>query len=66
MLSRRKVCRRPVLSACGLDFPVLRALTGMQRVRLLEIAPMCPAHRTLRSEVHITAPGIVEDDPKNV
>ena len=42
------------------------ALTGVQRVRLLEIAQMCPVHRTLRSEVHISAPGIVEDDPKNV
>jgi hypothetical protein len=49
-----------------IGLPVLRALTGVQRVRLLEIAQMWPVHRTLQSEVHITAPGIVEDDPKNV
>ena len=37
-------------------------LTAAQRARLLEIAQMCPVHRTLRSEVHIPAPGVVEDD----
>jgi putative redox protein len=31
-----------------------------QRSRLLEIAQMCPVHRTLRSEVHIPAPAVVE------
>jgi len=33
-----------------------------QRTRLLEIAQMCPVHRTLRSEIHIPAPSVVEDD----
>jgi hypothetical protein len=28
----------------------------------LEIAQMCPVHRTLRSEIHIPAPGVVEDE----
>ncbi len=41
------------------------SLTGTQRSRLLEIAQMCPVHRTLRSEVHISVPGIVEDDFKS-
>jgi putative redox protein len=36
-------------------------LTATQRNRLLEIAQMCPVHRTLRSEVHIPAPDLVED-----
>jgi uncharacterized OsmC-like protein len=35
------------------------ALTAPQRTRLLEISQMCPVHRTLRSEVHIAVPGIV-------
>jgi putative redox protein len=34
-----------------------------QRTRLLEIAQMCPVHRTLRSEVHISAPALVDDEP---
>jgi putative redox protein len=33
-------------------------LTAVQRDRLLEIAQMCPVHRTLRSEVHIAAPAL--------
>jgi putative redox protein len=37
-------------------------LTKEQRTRLLEIAQMCPVHRTLRSEVHIPAPTAVEDE----
>jgi putative redox protein len=37
-------------------------LTTAQRDRLLEIAQMCPVHRTLRSEVHITAPALVDDE----
>ena len=37
-------------------------LAPAQRSRLLEIAQMCPVHRTLRSEVHIPAPSIVEDE----
>lgn len=37
-------------------------LTTAQRVRLSEIAQMCPVHRTLRSEVHIPAPVIAEDE----
>jgi putative redox protein len=40
-------------------------LTGQQRARLLEIAQMCPVHRTLRSEVHIPAPVVVEDEFRN-
>jgi putative redox protein len=36
-------------------------LTDAQRNRLLEIAQMCPVHRTLRSEVHIPAPALVSD-----
>lgn len=37
-------------------------LDEAQRTRLLEIAQMCPVHRTLRSEVHITAPAIDGND----
>ena len=37
-------------------------LTAAQRTRLLEIAQMCPVHRTLRSEVHIPVPGLVGDE----
>lgn len=40
-------------------------LTGEQRARLLEIAQLCPVHRTLRSEVHIPAPLVVEDESGN-
>jgi putative redox protein len=36
-------------------------LTTAQRARLLEIAQMCPVHRLLRSEVHIPAPGLIDD-----
>jgi putative redox protein len=35
-------------------------LTAEQRSRLLQIAQMCPVHRTLRSEVHIPAPSLVD------
>ena len=37
-------------------------LTAEQRTRLFEIAQMCPVHRTLRSEVHIPAPVVVDDE----
>ena len=37
-------------------------LAAEQRTRLLEIAQKCPVHRTLRSEVHIPAPIVVEDE----
>jgi len=37
-------------------------LDGAQRTRLLEIAQQCPVHRTLRSEVQIATPMVVEDD----
>ena len=37
-------------------------LSAAQRTRLLEIAQMCPVHRTLRSEVHIPAPRVLDDD----
>jgi putative redox protein len=36
-------------------------LSSAERTRLLEIAQMCPVHRTLRSEVHITA-AVAESD----
>jgi putative redox protein len=38
-------------------------LTGPQRTRLLEIAQMCPVHRTLQSKVHIPSPSVVGDEP---
>jgi putative redox protein len=38
------------------------ALDDVQRARLLEIAQMCPVHRTLRSEVRILPPSAMEDD----
>jgi putative redox protein len=41
------------------------ALTGTQRARLLEIAQMCPVHRTLRSQIHIPTPVAVEDASRN-
>jgi putative redox protein len=34
-------------------------LDPAQRTRLVEIAQMCPVHRTLRSEVHIPVPSLV-------
>ena len=37
-------------------------LTDVQRARLLEIAQMCPVHRTLRSEIHIAAPTLAHTD----
>ena len=37
-------------------------LSAAQRTRLLEIAQMCPVHRTLRSEVHIPPPEVVEGE----
>jgi uncharacterized OsmC-like protein len=40
-------------------------LTGTQRARLLEIAQMCPVHRTLRSEIDIPAPAVVEAESRN-
>lgn len=36
-------------------------LTAAQRTRLLEIAQMCPVHRTLRSEIDIPPPQVIED-----
>jgi putative redox protein len=36
-------------------------LTTEQRSRLIEIAQMCPVHRTLRSEVDIPPPVVVDD-----
>ena len=38
-------------------------LTAAQRARLLEIAQMCPVHRTLQAQVHIPAPELVEAGP---
>jgi putative redox protein len=35
-------------------------LEGAQRTRLIEIAQMCPVHRTLRSEVYIRPPTVVD------
>jgi putative redox protein len=37
-------------------------LAPEQRTRLLEIAQKCPVHRTLRFEVHIPAPSVVDDE----
>jgi putative redox protein len=36
------------------------ALTAEQRNRLIEIAQMCPVHRTLRSEIHIPVPRLLD------
>jgi putative redox protein len=41
-------------------------LTPEQRARLLEIAQMCPVHRTLRSEVRILPPESIEDETTNI
>jgi putative redox protein len=41
-------------------------LTGVQRTRLLEIAQMCPVHRTLRSEVRILPPAVIDDETRHV
>jgi putative redox protein len=35
------------------------ALNAEQRARLIEIAQMCPVHRTLRSEVRIPTPDLI-------
>ena len=41
-------------------------LADAQRTRLLEIAQMCPVHRTLRSEIHIPPPTlVVEGSPSD-
>jgi uncharacterized OsmC-like protein len=37
-------------------------LAPEQRTRLLEIAQKCPVHRTLRSEVDIPVPSVVDDE----
>ena len=37
-------------------------LAPEQRTGLLEIAQKCPVHRTLRSEVHIPVPSVVDDE----
>jgi len=41
-------------------FELAGALSEAQRTRLLEIAQMCPVHRTFRSEIYIPVPTIVE------
>jgi putative redox protein len=41
-------------------FELAGALSETQRTRLLEIAQMCPVHRTFRSEIDIPVPTIVE------
>ena len=41
-------------------FQFAGAMSAAQRTRLLEIAQMCPVHRTFRSEIYIPAPTIVE------
>ena len=38
-----------------LDLELVGPLDDAQRARLLEIAAMCPVHRTLTSEIHITS-----------
>ena len=35
-------------------------LNAEQRARLIEIAQMCPVHRTLRSEIRIPAPHLLD------
>jgi putative redox protein len=47
------------------SFQLSGALTTDQRARLLEIAQMCPVHRTLRSAVRIL-PANIEDDATTV
>jgi len=44
------------------SFQFSGVLSAEQRTRLLEIAQMCPVHRTLRSEIDIRPPVLVEDD----
>ncbi len=44
------------------SFQLTGRLTREQRTRLLEIAQMCPVHRTLRSEIHIPAPALLDDE----
>ena len=39
-------------------------LAPVQRTPLLEIAQICPVHRTLRSAVHISTPNVVEDESR--
>lgn len=36
-------------------------LDAGQRARLLEIAQMCPVHRTLKSEIDIQVPALAEE-----
>ncbi len=40
-------------------FQLTGTLSDAQRARILEIAQMCPVHRTLHSEIHIPAPSLV-------
>ena len=37
-------------------------LSAEQRTRLLQIAQMCPVHRTLRAQVHISTPELADED----
>jgi putative redox protein len=41
------------------------ALSDEQRARLLEIAQMCPVHRTLRSEIRILPLTVNDDETTN-
>lgn len=41
------------------------ALSGAQRARLTEIAQICPVHRTLRSEIRILPPAVIDDETTN-
>jgi uncharacterized OsmC-like protein len=50
------------LDRIGWSLYVQGDLTAAQRGRLLEIAQMCPVHRTLRSEVHIPPPALVDEE----
>jgi putative redox protein len=45
--------REGKLDHIGLELILTGTLTDEQRARLLEIANMCPVHRTLTSEVRI-------------
>ena len=47
--------REGKLDQIGLELILTGTLTDEQRARLLEIANMCPVHRTLTSEIRIVS-----------
>ena len=50
------------LDRVGWTLQLRGSLIPSQRTRLLEIAQMCPVHRTLRSEIHIPAPSLADGE----